>query len=74
MTKSGTALLATAIVNRAVGDWKDAKAMLEKVPTDEKSLATVEETEAFFRSTWYQDLRELSPDVIPVNMMRRLEK
>ncbi len=69
-----TALLASAIVNRAVHDWKDAKAMLKKVPTDKKALETIEETERFFKSKWYQLLREFAPDVIPKDIMRRLEK
>lgn len=74
MTRNGTSLLATAIVNCAVKDWKDAKAMLMKVPTDRKSLEKIEEIERFFRSKWYQTLREFAPDVIPEDMMRRLEK
>ena len=32
MNKQGVKLLAAAIVNRAVQDWKDAKAVLEKYP------------------------------------------
>ena len=72
--KRSTALLASAIVNRAVHDWKDAKVMLKKVPTDRKALETIEEIEDFFGSKWYQLLRELAPEVIPKDMMRRLEK
>lgn len=74
MNKHGTRLLAAAIVNRAVQDWKDAKAMLVKIPDHMDSLRIVEETERFFKSEWYLFLRELAPEVIPENMMRRLRK
>lgn len=72
MDKRGTAQLAAAIVNRAVQDWKDAKAMLVKVPDSKVALKTVEETEKFFGSKWYQLLRDITPE-IPENMMRRLK-
>lgn len=73
MNKRGTRLLASAIVNRAVQDWKDAKAMLIKIPDHVDSLRMIEETERFFTSEWYLFLRELAPDVIPENMIRRLK-
>ena len=74
MNKRGCALLAAAIINRAVQDWKDAKALLSKFPSDSDALYTASETERFFRSDWYQILREFAPDVIPENMMRRLDR
>ena len=56
----GYGMLAAAIVNQAVKDWEEG---------DEDMKA---ECERFFRSDWYQEIRELVPAVIPGNMMRRL--
>ena len=55
-------VLALAIVHQAVKDWQEG---------DDDMKA---ECERFFASDWYQVLRDLSPGVIPENMMRRLEK
>lgn len=66
-------MLAAAIVNRAVQDWRDAKDMLEKYPDDVNALEMEYDCELFFGSEWYQFLREFAPDVIPEDMMRRLE-
>lgn len=74
MNKRGCTLLAAAIVNRAVQDWKDAKALLAKFPSASDALYTVAETERFFRSDWYQVLREFAPDVIPVDIMEVLNR
>ena len=71
MNKRGCALLAAAIVNRAVQDWKDAKAVLEKYPEDANALEKVYDCELFFRSQWYQTLRDITPE-IPENIMRRI--
>lgn len=68
----GYGMFAAAIVNQAVKDWKDAVSMLEKVPDHVASVEMKTECEKFFSSEWYQDIRELAPDVIPENMMRRL--
>ena len=73
MNKGGCALLAAAIVNRTVQDWRDAKGMLEKLPDDVNALEMMYDCEMFFRSQWYQFLREFAPEVIPEDMMRRLE-
>ena len=73
MNKQGTRMLAAAIVNRAVQDWRDAKDMLEKYPDDVNALEMEYDCELFFGSEWYQFLREFAPDVIPEDMMRRLE-
>ncbi|MBP0970261.1 MAG: hypothetical protein J5744_08960 [Oscillospiraceae bacterium] len=71
MNKQGTKLLAAAIINRAVQDWKDAEAVLEKYPDDANALEMMYDCELFFRSQWYQTLRDITPE-IPEDMMRRL--
>ncbi|MBQ7644973.1 MAG: hypothetical protein IJS84_08115 [Spirochaetales bacterium] len=50
-------VLASAIVHQAVKDWQEG---------DDDMKA---ECERFFASDWYQVLRDLSPGVIPENMM-----
>ena len=71
MNERGCALLAAAIVGRAIQDWKDAEAVLEKYPDDENATEMKYDCELFFRSHWYQELREFAPS-IPENMMKRL--
>lgn len=66
--------LAEQIVASAVKDWKDAMEILDVIPEDISSWETVLECEDFFRSDWYQTLRELSPDAIPVNMISFLKE
>lgn len=50
------AMLAAAIVMQAVIDWRDAKERLTVQPFHEESQMTVEETEAFFLSDWFEKL------------------
>ncbi len=74
MDRKGTALIAAAIVHQAIKDWKNAKEILQKEPGYVDALETVRETESFFRSDWYQTLREFAPDVIPVDIMEILNR
>lgn len=62
LNRQGTSLLASAIVRQAVRDWQEGD---DQMRTD---------CEMFFGSGWYQELREMAPDAIPVNMMRRLTR
>ena len=71
--RTGCALLASGIVRQAVKDWLDAVEMLEKVPDHFESQCMKMECEIFFCSEWFQEIREFAPDVIPVDMMRRLK-
>lgn len=70
--RKGTAMLAAAVVRQAVKDWMDARELLERIPSDLDAQETVLEVELFFRSGWFGFLREFAPDVIPEDMMRRL--
>lgn len=71
--RKGAAMLAAAVVRQAVKDWKDAKELLERIPSDLDAQETVLEVELFFRSGWFGFLREFAPDMIPEDMMRRLD-
>ncbi len=74
LDRRGTSLIAAAIVHQAIKDWRNAKETLQKVPGYVDALETVRETERFFRSDWYQTLREFAPDVIPVDIMEVLNR
>ena len=71
--RAGCALLAVGIARQAVKDWQDAVEMLEKIPDHLESQCMKTECEMFFRSEWFQEIRSFAPDVIPVDMMRRLK-
>ena len=60
LNKRGCSLLASAIIANAVKDWKAGN----------KSQKA--ECERFFKSEWYQSLRELSHNNAPENMTRKL--
>ena len=72
--RTGCALLASGIVRQAVKDWKDAKEMLSKIPDHEPSLDVIRETESFFRSDWFQAIREFAPNVIQVDILEVLNR
>ena len=72
--RTGCALLAVGIVRQAVRDWQDAEEMLQKVPEYLAAQEMKLECELFFLSDWYQELMEFAPDVIPVDMLRRLNR
>jgi len=74
LNRKGSAMLAVGIVKQAVKDYKDAVKMHEKVPDHFESRCKKVECEIFFCSEWFQKLREFAPDVIPADVMRRLEK
>ena len=72
MTKEGTRRLAIAIVQTAVEDWKKAKRVLSKAPDNKLAKKSIKELEEFFQGDWYQTLRGLAEDVIPVDMLEVL--
>lgn len=60
LNKQGCSLLASAIISNAVKDWKEGN-------KNQKA-----ECEQFFKSEWYQTLRELLHNNAPENMTRKL--
>ncbi|MBO4394629.1 MAG: hypothetical protein J5800_09835 [Spirochaetales bacterium] len=72
--RKGCSMLAVGIVRQAIKDWQDAVSYLEKNPGERGVQDQLDDTERFFLSDWYQELRELAPDVIPVNMMEALRR
>ncbi len=74
LNRKGSAMLAAAIVRQALKEWKEAMDVLKKVPEDSKAWDTIRDVEDFFHSEWYRTLRELAPDVIPVNMIKKLKE
>ncbi len=56
--------LASAIILRAVGDYRDALKCLDRFPHDRDSRRTKTEVERFFRSGWFSTLTTLDPEVL----------
>ena len=72
MDKTGTRRLVAAIVRTAVEDWKKATRVLSKEPNNKKAKERIKELEEFFQDDWYQILRALAGDSIPVDMLEVL--
>ena len=62
LDRHGCALLAAGVVRQAIRDYQEGN-------DDMKT-----ECELFFESDWFQELQEMAPDVIPVNLLRRLQQ
>lgn len=60
LNQRGCSLLASAIIANAVKDWKQGNKCIKA------------ECAQFFKSEWYQTLRELSHNNAPENMTRKL--
>ena len=52
--------LAIAVIDLAVDDRKKANKQLRTEPDDSDALETVNETDRFFRSRWFEELLEFS--------------
>lgn len=52
--------LAIAVIDLAVDDRKKANETLRTEPDDADALETVNETDRFFRSRWFEELLDLS--------------
>ena len=72
--RKGCAMLSVAVVRQAVKDWKDASETLGQFPENRNALEMKADCETFFKSTWFEDVREFAPDVIPVDLMEVLSK
>lgn len=72
--RKGCAMLAVAVVRQAIKDWKDASETLEQFPENRNALEIKADCETFFKSTWFEDVREFAPDVISVDLMEVLSK
>ncbi len=74
LDKSGCNGLVAGIIEQAVRDWKKAAKMLEKVSDDKKSLEMKKDCEEFFKSEWYQELRDMLDENIPEDMLSVLKE
>lgn len=54
------ASFASAVIDRAIQDRKDAKATLLKNPNNSQAQETIRETGKFFSSLWCEELLEMS--------------
>ena len=65
--------LANAIIIQAAEDWRDAKHFLKIHPTSVCARETIEETEAFFLSPWFNCLTRLSGKMILTRLKEEFE-
>lgn len=54
------ASFASAVIDRAIQDRKEAKSKLMINPDNDKALETIIETNRFFSSIWCEELLEMS--------------
>ncbi len=73
MNKGGIGCLAAGIVFQALKDYEKAERRLKKNPESEVAKAEIEEIERFFKSGWFQTLREASLEVISENMLEEFK-
>lgn len=57
-------MLANAIVEQAVKDYRDALRRLKKNPNSKEAMADAMEVEKFFHSPWYGVLTQVDPDYL----------
>ena len=60
----GYQILANAIVEQAVKDYRDALRRLKKNPNSKGAMADAMEIEKFFHSPWYGVLTQVDPDYL----------
>ena len=63
MSESTMKLLATAIFNRAVEDYRKALFMLQKNPDYNKANEMKDEIEEFFKTEWFDFLCRINPEL-----------
>ena len=62
--------LANAVIIQAALDWQEARQKLKRSPHDHESKVMMEETEAFFRSEYYELLTGVSGE----KLLRKLRE
>lgn len=72
MIDSGYSKLAAAIVGQAIKEYKTALNQLKTNPNNRIALANIDEIKQFFNSQWFQLLRELAPEQIPLEINKKL--
>jgi hypothetical protein len=66
MTEKTMRLFVTAIVERALKDWRKAVDLLADNPDYPYALETKQEIEEFFADEWFEFLCEISPELTTI--------
>ena len=70
----GYQMLANAIVEQAVKDYRDALRRLKKNPNSKGVMAEAMEIEDFFHSPWYGVLTQVGPDYLIEKLRKEAAK
>ena len=65
---------ANAVIIQAAEDWRDAKRRLKRYPHSVRARETVEETEEFFLSPWFNCLTRASGEMILARLKEEFEE
>ena len=68
MTENTMRLFVTAIVERALKDWRKAVALLADNPEYSYALETKREIEEFFANEWFEFLCEITPELTTIDL------
>ncbi len=71
MTEKIMRHLATAIVERAVTDWRKAVSQLADNPEYRYALETKREIEEFFDTDWFDFLCEINPEFTTIELQEQ---
>lgn len=61
-------LLAAAIIERAIEDWRKSITLLNENPEYQNAKETKDEIEEFFESQWFEFLCDIHPDLTKVHL------
>ena len=68
MTETSMRLLAAAIVERALDDWRKVHLLLGENPAYAPALETKDEIEKFFKGRWFELLCDINPDFTKIHL------
>ncbi|PKL12460.1 MAG: hypothetical protein CVV52_09960 [Spirochaetae bacterium HGW-Spirochaetae-8] len=68
MTETSIRLLAAAIIERALDDWRKAASQLKDNPDYQYAWEAKDEIERFFESEWFEFLCDINPDFTKIHL------
>ena len=74
LDKDGCTNLISGIILLAVRDYRNAREKLKATPDDKSTLELEKDTITFFRSRWYQDLKDGLDADLPSDMLTALKE
>ncbi|HKL58452.1 MAG TPA: hypothetical protein VJ863_01025 [Sphaerochaeta sp.] len=68
MSEKSMRLLAAAVIERAVTDWRKAVSLLDENPDYQYALEIKYEVEEFFAGQWFALLCDINPDFTKIHL------